>query len=60
MVNDPGYSTTSYSLSQIVDKENGIYGVRSGAYYNLIGIIKNLRSKNVDLSNMADGGLLEN
>lgn len=25
LVNDPGYSTTSYSLSQIVNGQNGIY-----------------------------------
>ena len=29
MVNDPGYSTTSYSLSEIVDGQNGIYSVKS-------------------------------
>lgn len=27
LVNDPGYSTTSYSLSQIVNGQNGIYRV---------------------------------
>lgn len=59
MVNDPGYSTTSYSISQIVDGQNGIYGARSGAYYNLIGKLTNLRSNNAELSTMADGGLLE-
>ena len=26
-VNDPGYSTASYTLSQIVNNNNGIYGV---------------------------------
>ncbi len=29
-VNDPGYSTTSYTLSQIVDGQNGVYTVSSG------------------------------
>ena len=58
MVNDPGYSTTSYALSQIVDGQTGIYGVRSGAFYNLMGKINNLRSNNQELSTMADGGLL--
>ena len=29
LVNDPGYSTTSYDLSQIVDGQNAIYTVRS-------------------------------
>jgi ABC-type bacteriocin/lantibiotic exporter with double-glycine peptidase domain len=27
LVNDPGYSTTSYSLSQIVNGNNGVYSV---------------------------------
>ena len=26
-VNDPGYQTTSYTLSQIVDGQNGVYNV---------------------------------
>ena len=30
MVNDPGYQTASYALSQIVDGQNGIYTVASG------------------------------
>ncbi len=33
-VNDPGYSTTSYTLSQIVDGQNGIYSVNNGGWYN--------------------------
>ena len=58
MVNDPGYSTTSYAISQIVDGQNAVYGIRTGAYYNLIGKLNNLRSNNVDMT-MADGGKLE-
>lgn len=30
LVNDPGYTTTSYTLSQIVDGQNGIYHVGNG------------------------------
>lgn len=30
LVNDPGYSTTSYTLSQIVDGQNGIYHPGNG------------------------------
>lgn len=59
MVNDPGYSTTSYSLSQIVDGQNAIYGAKAGAFYNLVGKLNNLRSNNADLMTMADGGKLE-
>jgi ABC-type bacteriocin/lantibiotic exporter with double-glycine peptidase domain len=29
LVNDPGYSTTSYTLSQIVEGQNGVYSVTS-------------------------------
>ena len=57
LVNDPGYSTTSYSLSQIVDGQNGIYGVRT-ANTNIFGKLSNLRTSSA-ISNDADGGLLE-
>jgi hypothetical protein len=30
LVNDPGYSTTSYTLSQIVDGQNGVYRAGNG------------------------------
>ena len=30
MVNDPGYSVSSYSLSAIVDGQNGVYSVGNG------------------------------
>ena len=33
-VNDPGYSTTSYTLSQIVDGQNGIYSVSNGGWFS--------------------------
>lgn len=59
MVNDPGFSTTSYSLSQIVDGQNAIYGPHAGAYYNLVGKLTNLRANNDDLMSMADGGRLD-
>lgn len=32
LVNDPGYSVTSYSLSQIVDGQNGVYVVSDGGW----------------------------
>lgn len=57
-VNDPGYSTTSYAISQIVDGQNAIYRVGNGAYYNLIGKLTSLRTNDV-VSQEADGGLLE-
>lgn len=57
-VNDPGYSTTAYSLSQIVDGQNAIYGGAHGSYFNLVNKLKNIRS-NEDLMTHADGGLLE-
>ena len=51
LVNDPGYSTTSYSLSQIVNGNNGVYtvskmpqAINSGFYavqdfiYNILGV----------------------
>ncbi len=59
MVNDPGYSTTSYAISQIVDGQNAIYGAHAGGLYNLMGKLKNLRSLNYDLMTMADRGRLE-
>jgi hypothetical protein len=34
-VNDPGYSTTSYTLSQIVDGQNAVYHVGNG-YLNVM------------------------
>ena len=59
LVNDPGFSTSSYSLSQIVDGQTGIYGVAGGNYYNLIKKLTNLRSNKAEFSTIADGGLLE-
>lgn len=53
LVNDPGYSTTSYSLSQIVDGQNAIYRVGNGIF----GSLSNMRS-DVDLTE-ADKGILE-
>lgn len=36
LVNDPGYSTSSYTLSQIVNGNNGIYTVANGNYEMLM------------------------
>lgn len=48
LVNDPGYSVTSYALNQIVDGQNGIYGVKSepSPFSGLITKLKSLRSNN--------------
>ena len=47
LVNDPGYSTTSYTLSQIVDGQNAIYRVGNGntSFFERItnSFIKNLK-----------------
>jgi hypothetical protein len=61
-VNDPGYSTTSYTLSEIVAGNSGLYRV-SGA--NIFGMMIhelefmfNINGKRNQLT-QADGGLLE-
>jgi hypothetical protein len=54
-VNDSGFSTNYYPMSQIVDGQNGIYGVYGSSYYNILNKLKNIRS-NEDLDKMADGG----
>lgn len=61
-VNDPGYSTTSYTLSEIVAGNSGLYRV-SGA--NILGMMIhelefmfNINQKRNQLT-QADGGLLE-
>lgn len=55
LVNDPGYSTTSYTLSQIVDGQNGIYRVGNGkTLYE-----KFMNSFNRGSKLEADGGKLE-
>lgn len=41
-VNDPGYSTTSYTLSQIVDGQNGIYRVGNGNF--LWGLVQSVET----------------
>ena len=32
LVNDPGYMVASYPISQIVDGQNGIYGITGSSY----------------------------
>lgn len=55
LVNDPGYSTTSYSLGQIVDGQNAIYHTGNGN--SIFGSLASLR---IEADNAeADGGKLE-
>ena len=56
-VNDPGYSTTSYTLSQIVDGQNAIYRVGNGKT-SIFDRFKQTFVKS-KLLNDADGGKLE-
>ena len=42
-INDPNYTTPSYTLDEIVYKNNGVYSIKSGAYHNLLGKIKGLQ-----------------
>ena len=53
MINDPNYTTPSYSLSEIVDGQNGVYTIRSGSYFNLLNKLRSMSGKN--LEQMADG-----
>lgn len=57
LVNDPGYSTTSYTLSQIVDGQNGIYRVGNGKP-SLYERFTSSFQRKVGLDD-ADGGKLE-
>ena len=61
LVNDPGYSTTSYTLSQIVNGQNGIYRVGNGNF--LWGLVQSIDSwihrDSTALMEIADGGELE-
>lgn len=41
LVNDPGYSTTSYALSEIVDGQNVVYGVAGAEPEDKLQEIKN-------------------
>lgn len=57
LVNDPGYSTTSYTLSQIVDGQNGVYHAGNGEQRpSMFETFKNVFVKNPRV--VADGGLL--
>jgi len=61
MVNDPGYSTTSYALNQIVDGQNAIYILKSATNQNLIKKMKSaLRIEGTENKwwQAADGGYL--
>ena len=63
-VNDPGYSVTSYTLSEIVDGQNGIYTVLKGhTIPSAIEIFERAflkdKRKKTDLMKMADGGQLD-
>lgn len=59
LVNDPGYATTAYDLSQIVDGQNGIYGLARLEEENKIEKLKSLvRAANNKWWKMADGGKL--
>lgn len=57
LVNDPGYTTTSYTLSQIVDGQNGIYRVGNGKF-SMIDYFNNIFVK-TKISQDADGGRLD-
>lgn len=46
LVNDPGYTTTSYALNQIVDGQNGVFGVRSSPS-PFSGLINSLRMNDI-------------
>ena len=60
MVNDPGYSTTSYTLSQIVDGQNGIYRVGNGNFlWGLVQHIDTLVHGDSTALMEANGGELE-
>jgi hypothetical protein len=41
LVNDPGFSVTSYALTEIVDGQNVVYGVTGSAPSDRIREIKN-------------------
>jgi len=45
LINDPNYTTPPYTLSEIVDGQNGVYSVRSGTYYNILEKLKALKNK---------------
>lgn len=41
LVNDPGYTTTSYDLSTIVDGQNAVYKVNGNGSDNIFELIQN-------------------
>ena len=61
LVNDPGYSTTSYALSQIVEGNSGVYRVGNGNFFE--GLVQSIDSwihrDSTALMEIADGGELE-
>jgi hypothetical protein len=63
LVNDPGYSVTSYALNTIVDGQNAIYGGNGYGYQKLASLFKAIMGETEEEQKwwtMADGGLLEN
>ena len=48
LINDPNYTTPSYSLAEIVDGQNGVYSVKSGGYLNLLYKLRSMSGKNLD------------
>ena len=58
LVNDPGYSTTAYSLSQIVNGQNGVFSVGNGGNKFWSTIYK-LFKLNSNIDSEADSGMLE-
>ena len=64
LVNDPGFEVASYSLSEIVDGQNGVYKVgNSPTLTQMIegmwGRKRNIRIDKGEIMEMKDGGKLE-
>lgn len=61
-VNDPGYSTTSYTLSEIVSNNSGLYRVSGSPILGVmiweLEFLLNIDGKREKLMH-ADGGILE-
>lgn len=62
LVNDPGYSTTSYTLSQIVDGQNGVFRVGNANFlWGLVQQAETLVGLRAETNALveANGGLLD-
>ena len=61
-VNDPGYSTTSYTLSEIVANNSGFYHVGSSTFFGMfisdLEIAFNVNGRRDKLKREADRGML--